>query len=53
MSTKTWREKVDAEKTRLGRKLTLDELLALAKTHFMPDAEIAEQRASWARQDKD
>ncbi len=51
--TGTWREKVDAEKARLGRKLTLEELLALAKTHFMSEGEIAEQRASWARQDKD
>lgn len=49
----TWREKLEAEKARLGRRLTLDELLALAKTHFTTDAEIAEQAKSWARQDKD
>lgn len=49
----TWRDKVEAEKTRLGRRLTMDELLALAKTHFMSEAETNAQRASWARQDKD
>jgi hypothetical protein len=46
---KTWREKVEAEVARIGRKLTLDELLALAKDHFMTPAEVAAQRASWAR----
>lgn len=49
----TWRDKVEAEKARLGRKLTLDELLALAKTHFMTPDEIQAQRESWTRQDKD
>jgi hypothetical protein len=49
----TWREKVEAEKARLGRKLTLDELLVLAKTHFMTPDEREEQRASWQRQMKD
>lgn len=45
----SWRAKVEAEKTQLGRKLTLDELLAMAKEHFMTPAEIETQRQSWSR----
>ncbi len=49
----SWRAKVDKETKRIGRALTLDELLALAKTHNMTPEEIEAQRRSWARQDKD
>lgn len=48
-----WKAKVDAETTRLGRRLTLDELLALAKTHNMTPSEIEAQRQSWAKQERD
>lgn len=49
----TWREKVLAEQQRLGRSMTPDELLALAKGHSMTQEEIEVQRQSWARQMKD
>jgi hypothetical protein len=48
-----WRDKVRAEQTRLGRALTLCELLELAKGHEMTPQEIEAQRQSWARQMKD
>lgn len=48
-----WYSKLTAECQRLGRDLTLDELLALAKAHDMTPEEIAEQRKSWANQDMD
>lgn len=48
-----WKGKVDAETKRVGRKLTLDELLTLARTHDMTPEEIEAQRQSWARQDMD
>ncbi len=49
----TWAAKVAAARKRLGRDLTPYELLSLAKTHTMSPEEIAAQRESWARQDKD
>ncbi len=48
-----WSEKLNAEVKRLGRPMTLDELLALAKTHSMTPEEIEAQSQSWARQDMD
>jgi hypothetical protein len=48
-----WRDKVRAEQMRLGRALTLNELLELAKGHEMTPQEIEDQRQSWARQMKD
>lgn len=48
-----WRDKVRAEQQRLGRALTLNELLKLAEGYEMTPAEIEEQRQSWARQMKD
>ncbi len=50
---KTWRELVQKEQERLGRTMTLDELLVVARTYEMTPEEIEEQRQSWARQDKD
>lgn len=49
----SWQDKVTAEKARLGRDPTLDELLILAQTHVMTPAEIEMQRKSWAAQDMD
>jgi hypothetical protein len=48
-----WRDKVRAEQQRLGRALTLSELLKLAEGYEMTPSEIAEQRASWAKQTMD
>jgi hypothetical protein len=48
-----WQRKVVEERERIGRPLTLDELIGLAKTHRMTDAEIEQQRQSWTRQDDD
>jgi hypothetical protein len=48
-----WRDKVATERQRLGRDLSLNELLKLAEGYEMTPAEIEEQRASWARQMKD
>lgn len=48
-----WIDKVRAERQRLNREPTLDELLALAKSHDMTPSEIEAQRASWTRQDID
>lgn len=48
-----WRDKVRAEQQRLGRALTLDELIKLAKDYEMTPEEIEHQRQSWARQMKD
>lgn len=54
VETGTWREKVAQERERLGgRRLSLNELLALAKAHNMTPEEIEAQRQSWLRQDKD
>lgn len=50
LNPRTWREKVLAEQQRLGRALTLDELLALAKGYKMTPEEVEAQRQSWARQ---
>ena len=50
---KTWQQRLEAEHGRLGRGLTLDELIALARQYRMTDAEIEAQRQSWARQDMD
>lgn len=49
----SWAEKIAAERARIGRPLTLDELVGMAKAHQMTDAEIAAQRQSWTRQDMD
>lgn len=49
----TWKETVAAERTKLGRDPTLDELIDLARPYRMTDAEIEEQRQSWCRQDMD
>lgn len=49
----TWRDKLAVEKARLGRALTTDEMMTLAKTHNMTPEEIEAQRQSWTRQDKD
>lgn len=46
----SWRDKVCAEEQRLGRTLTLNELIELAKSHTMSAEEIEAQRASWAKQ---
>jgi hypothetical protein len=45
-----WIDIVGAERIRLGRPLTLLELLSLAKGYNMTDDEIEAQRQSWARQ---
>ena len=50
---KTWTEKVAAERARIGRPLTIDELIGLAKGHRMTPEEIEAQRLSWTRQDMD
>ena len=47
---RTWREKVLAEQRRLGRALSLNELLKLAEGYKMTPEEIEAQRQSWARQ---
>lgn len=48
-----WKETVRAEQLRVGRALTLDELLNLARPYKMTAEEIEAQRQSWARQDMD
>lgn len=50
---KTWKETVADARAKFRRDLTLDELLGLARAYKMTEAEIEEQRQSWARQDKD
>ncbi len=49
----TWNERVSDAADEMGRDLTLEELLYLAKSHVMTPAEIEAQRESWSRQDKD
>lgn len=49
----SWQRKIADERERIGRPLTLDELIVLAKNYRMTDEEIAAQRESWARQDMD
>lgn len=49
----TWKAIVKAAQERMGRELTLDELLAMAKDYKMTPEEIEEQRQSWTRQDMD
>lgn len=53
LSELSWSEKVRIERLRLGRALTLVELLDLAQTHTLTKEDIADQGESWARQDKD
>jgi hypothetical protein len=45
-----WSMRVRREEERLGRQLTLEELLQLARTYTMTPHEIELQRQSWARQ---
>lgn len=49
----SWKDIVSMERAKLGRDLTLDELLLLAKDYKMTPEEIEVQRQSWARQDMD
>lgn len=44
-----WRRKVAAETKRLGRAMTLAELLELSKGHRMSKEELEAQQASWVR----
>jgi phage-related baseplate assembly protein len=50
IKVRTWREKVLAEQQRLGRALTLNELLKLAECYEITPEEINAQRQSWAQQ---
>lgn len=52
-SIRPWKESVSAKRRELGRDLTLDELLLLAKDYKMTPEEIEAQRQSWIRQDMD
>ena len=45
----TWEERLQLERKRLGRDLSLDELLALGAKHKMTPGEIEAQRESWVR----
>lgn len=45
----TWEDRCAMAKRRAGRKLTLAELLALAREHKMTPGEKQMQRESWAR----
>lgn len=45
----TWEERKELETRRLGRSLTLDELLKLGAQHTMTPGEIEAQRESWVR----
>lgn len=44
-----WQEKIRLEEYILGRKLSLSEMIDLAKTYKMNEAEIQAQRESWVR----
>lgn len=48
-----WKERVAALREKMGRPLTLDELIDLARPYRMTPEEIEAQRQSWARQDMD
>lgn len=48
-----WKERVAALREQMGRPLTLDELIDLARPYRMTSAEIEAQRQSWVRQDMD
>lgn len=45
----TWAEKIAEATKRLGRQLTLKELLVLSREYTMTPEEIEEQKASWVR----
>ena len=45
----TWKDRVRTLHAVLGRKPTLDELLAEARLHEMTPAEVEAQRQSWVR----
>lgn len=49
MPEATWSEKVKQLQHALKRKPTLDELLALGRTHTLTEDERDEQRKSWVR----
>jgi len=49
----TWKERVRAERERLGRPLTLAELIDCARPYRMTDKELEQQKQSWTRQDWD
>lgn len=44
-----WEETIRLEEYVIGRKLSLREMLDLAKTYKMNEAEIQAQRESWVR----
>lgn len=44
-----WQETIRLVEYALGRKLSLSEMITLAKTYNMNEAEIQAQRESWAR----
>jgi hypothetical protein len=48
-----WRDIVKAAQERMGRELTLDELLTMAKDYKMTPEEIEQQCQSWCLQDMD
>lgn len=44
-----WQETIKLEESVLGRKLSLSEMIALAKSYKMNEAEVQAQRESWVR----
>lgn len=44
-----WRETIRLEEYVIGRKLSLSEMIYLAKAYKMNEAEIQAQRESWVR----